>query len=126
MTKKKTKIDEEIAQISHILKTEKQTLSLIAEAKERAVELIQAGHNIPGYGVEKKLTNRKWTKGVNPDKLHEVLKRFIPRKGDLVETKIKSPAGIEKMLLEIPEAREIIQEFTVREENGFRLVKLDD
>jgi len=114
-----------IADVKKILDNEKSTLNLILEAKAEAIEMIKAGKNIPGYTIEKTYTNRKWTKEVTVEKLLSKFKKHIPRKTDYQVTKIISPAALEKMLLTIPEARNVIKTFTTREESGHKLIRGD-
>lgn len=66
--------------------------SLHSEAYNTACAMAVAGNDIPGYRVEQKKGNRKWT---NEDRVLEALNAVGV---DAIEPKLKSPAQIEKQL----------------------------
>jgi hypothetical protein len=67
--------------------------ALIAEARAQAHLIMSDGGEVPGWKLVSKRGTRQWT--VSEDQLPKLLK--LPKK-DLYDTKLKSPAGVEKIL----------------------------
>lgn len=71
--------------------------NLIREARTQAHLMMSNGENVPGWKLVSKRANRQWT--VDAKALAKKLK--LPA-AKLYDTKLKSPAGIEKMGVKIP------------------------
>jgi hypothetical protein len=72
--------------------------NLIREARTQAHLMMSNGESVPGWKLVAKRANRQWT--VDAKALAKKLR--LPE-AKLYETKLKSPAGVEKMGVKIPE-----------------------
>lgn len=123
MTKKKkvrltAKIKKEIKEIISLLNKEKKILQAFSDAKVRAFELLKEGHIIEGWLLATSKGNRSWKKDVDASKIYEALKKWISKKSDIELDGLKSPAAVEKLIIEDAEAVGILSKFTERADNG--------
>jgi hypothetical protein len=84
------------------------------QVSEFALSFMESGGQIPYWGIEEKLGNRKWA--VDPDELELYFDTEV-----LYEPKLRSPAQVEKLA-----GKHSVDEFTVREVTGNTIVKTDD
>lgn len=112
-----------IEEVKKILDGKKKALELIKEAEKAALEYLEKGEEIPGYKLVPALGNRKWTKDATLEALYNSFSHIIKRKGDFQETKIKSPAQLEKYFVELPAEKEKLEAFVMREDKGFKVVE---
>lgn len=81
-----------------------------------AFEEAKAGRIIPGYKLVEKRATRKW---IDESTLEKALVGYVDEMS-MYETKIKSPAQMEKLLPK--DKRYVIEELTVKESSGYNLV----
>lgn len=113
-----SKIKKEISEIKQLLDSEKAVLKRLQDAKNRAIELIEEGYPIEGYFLADSYGNRAWRGDIEVQTLYTVFKKFIPKKSLYTETKLLSPAKLEKYFLEFPDAVEKLSDFTDRKYKG--------
>lgn len=125
MKKLTKKLQDEIGNNLQILKDEAKILERLALAKEQIKKRLEEGYTIPGYALENDYGNRKYTKNVDLDTLYSTFKKWIPKKSIYTETKILSPAKLEKYFIDVPEAKDLFNDnFIERPYKGKKLVKV--
>jgi hypothetical protein len=117
------KIKKEIADVIKILDSEKDILKRIENAKRQAEVLLAAGYIVEGYELVEKFGNRTWVKGTDTNSLFARFKKWIPKKGLYTESKLLSPAKLEKYFVEVPEAKEDLKSFYECKSKGLGLAK---
>ena len=107
-------------QIGAYLKTADQLEAWIAELRALAFQMLESGATVPGYKLVAKRATRSW---VNEDAAKALLLAHLPE-SELMETKMSSPAVIEKKLkklkVDLPEGT------VVAVSSGNTLADLDD
>jgi len=107
-------------QISAYLKTADQLESWITDLRALAFQMLESGATVPGYKLVAKRATRSW---VNEDAAKALLLAHLPE-SELMETKMSSPAVIEKKLkklkVDLPEGT------VVAVSSGNTLADLDD
>jgi Protein of unknown function (DUF2800) len=81
----------------HILEAAPIVENLIREARTQAHLMMSNGESVPGWKLVAKRANRQWTVDVKA-----LAKKLRLPAAKLYDTKLKSPAGVEKMGVEIP------------------------
>ena len=104
-----------IDQIVKILDYTERIEKWLKAVNAHAEGIVMDGGEIPGYGLEKKRSNRKWKDE------EEVAKRFAELGDKLVVTKLVSPAQLEKI---VPEKKKEIESLTERPDTGLTLKKV--
>jgi hypothetical protein len=89
--------------------------------REFAYREAEAGREIPGWKLVDKRPSRKWAEGVLGSKLAAELGVL---EESLFEQKLKSPAQVEKLIDR--SRRGVLDEFTVKESSGKKLVPVSD
>jgi molybdopterin-guanine dinucleotide biosynthesis protein len=108
-------------QITRVLKYEDTVKDWMGKVRDHAKELMLQGVDIPGYKVVQAIGNAKWID-------EEAIKaEFEEEFGDkLFEKKLLSPAKFEKLAGKKRLGKEFREEYTVRPENGFKVVEIDE
>lgn len=95
---------------------------MVVKAKEKIFQCLRDGGTVPGWRLGKSLGNRRWK---DEGELVSAMARIGVEKGELTETKFKSPAQVEKIDLPIGIKRaalkEIVGGLTERPDNGIVL-----
>lgn len=82
-------------QIAQILERAPMFEAWIGAVRVRALELAQKGHRIPGFKIVPKITRRAWESKAKPA---AIAKGVGLRLDEIQETRMKSPAEVEKLL----------------------------
>ncbi len=93
----------------------------IKGVREFAYREAESGRPPPGWKLVDKRANRKWRDDVNQDNLARNLGLKAP---EIVDTKLKSPAQVEKMLSK--EGKAVFHQFVIQESSGKTLVEMAD
>lgn len=96
----------------------------IKNTREFAYDEAERGNQIPQWKLVEKRATRKWCDEDIPWRVLPKIFDQLQIDEDWTETKLKSPAAIEKMLPK--EARELLDELTVKESSGHTLVHESD
>jgi len=96
----------------------------IKNTREFAYEVAEKGDELPGYKLVEKRATRKWCDEDTPWRVLPKIFERLQIDEDWTETKLKSPATIEKLLPK--EARELLDDITVKESSGHTLVHESD
>ena len=92
----------------------------LKSTEERLTEVAKAGGEVPGYKLVRALSNRQWA--ADDEEIAKRLKSRKLKKADIYESKIKSPAKIEKILSD----PKFFEKYVTREEKGLKLVEEKD
>lgn len=96
-------------QLAEILERAPMFVDWLDACKQRVIELMQAGHDVPGWKPVAKKTHRQWGREHKPAKIAKALGIDVD---DLHETRMRSPSQVEKTL---PAARKKrVNEFTFK------------
>lgn len=103
---------ESIESLSKLLKTKSSIDSAMKAIQEHLFTQLSRGHKVPGYKLVPGRTSRSWATGVNALSLSDLFPGSDIT--DFMESKLLSPAKVEKMLT--PQDRKILAELIVRNE----------
>lgn len=108
-------------QIVKILNYEDVVKDWMAKVREHAKELMLNGEDVPGYKVVQSYGHAKWID-------EDVIKaEFEDEFGDkLYQKKLISPAQLEKLAGKKRLGKDFRDDYTVRPENGFRIIKTEE
>ena len=108
-------------QIQKVLKYEDTVKDWMARVRDHAKELMVQGQEIPGYKVVQAQGNAKWVDE------EVILAEFGDEFGEkLYEKKLLSPAKFEKLAGKKRLGENFREEYTVRPDNGFKIVEADE
>ena len=97
----------------------------IKDAEKDAYKYLTEGYDIPGYGLQQKFGNRKWTASIEDvDALHAEFKKWIPKKGLYIKKSLPTITEFEKYFLEVPEATERLKKYVEKPDKGLCLAKV--
>lgn len=91
--------------------------SFMSRCKQELIRRMHAGEQADGYSLDVAIGNRKW---ISEEKVFEEFKGELSH-SDMIESKLKSPAKLEKLLPIHSRAK--VGSLTERPVNGFKLVK---
>lgn len=117
----------DVDQLVRIVQARGQVLAFLNACEEALMARAMAGESLPGLKLVRGRTNRRW---VDERSAFRALGRLgVPAK-ERRETKLKSPAKVEKLLRgsDIPtaKARDFLERHTERPEGAIKLVPEDD
>lgn len=84
--------------------------------KEMALHRIKAGRIVPGYAVQKDLTNKNWKKGIDVTTVQLLTGKNLAKKQELITPAQAIKAGV---------PQEVIDSLCERHEKGVSLAKID-
>lgn len=113
--------DDYMAQLLGVLDRADRAEEIIAEARKQATEMLARGVAVPGWKLVPKRANRQWT--VDALRLKASLRKFKVKAASLYETKLKSPAQVEKLL---PKGVELPSGLAAAPSGGLTLAKDTD
>lgn len=113
-------VDEDIKAVCKILDAEKAVLAAIKQAKSFATRMLEAGYDVPGYGLKASIGNRKWIPD-SDDKIARALRRKGLDKEKVWIRTLISPAQAGKGC-KLDE--KFFDRYVTREKKGLKLAKL--
>lgn len=99
----------------------------IDSLRDHAKERLEAGEELEGWKLVESIGNRRW--GSSEEEVAAALKKAGFKKKDLFETRLLSPAQVEKVApasLKKSEAKDVVDALTVRPALGLSLVPAKD
>lgn len=109
------------AELSNTLAMIPAVESWIKGVREFAYREAEQGRVPPGWKLVDKRAHRKWREDINLDNIARNLGLKMP---EVFETKIKSPAAVEKLMAK--EHRGVLKDFVTQESSGKTLVQTSD
>ena len=99
----------EPGQLAEILERAPMFVEWLDACKQRVIELMQAGHDVPGWKPVAKKTHRQWGREHKPAKIARTLGIDTD---DLYETRMRSPSQVEKTLP--AKRKKLVDQFTFK------------
>jgi hypothetical protein len=110
------------ADVSMILEREAVYAAWITMVKQHAVDMLQAGIKVPGWGLKSRTGNRKWVDPVAAEET--LLTTGVFREELYTEPKLLSPAQVEKV---VPSQHKwLVNTLVFRPEGATTLVRVDE
>lgn len=109
------------AQLGAIMSNAEILEAWLKVVKARVQHELEAGHPVPGWALKPKRATRQW---VDEEKVWPYARRQGLKKAELYETKLRSPAQVERALKGV--GATLPDEMTSRVSSGFTLCRDDD